>query len=63
MLELFVVYPSAALAWTAELLRRADDGEQWVTVFRVTVSTREKLHELRAFWPNIAQVELSPVIQ
>ncbi len=63
MLELFVVYPSGPLAWTAELLQRADGGELWSTVFRVTVSDRAKLDTLVFLWPHVMRVELSPVIQ
>jgi len=64
VLELFVVYPSGPIAWTAELLRRGDGSEQWSTVFKITVSDRSKLDSnLRELWPRVMFVELHPVIQ
>ena len=57
-LELFVVYKSGPLEWTAELLRLTVGAYQWVTVFRVSVPHRDKLEHLWQLWPHVCHVEL-----
>lgn len=64
MLELFVVYPSGRL-WTAELLRRDENGEHWRIMFSASQSDREVLvNRLCGLRPGVALVDVkhSPLV-
>lgn len=66
MLELFVVYPSGR-SWTAELLRRDPDSEQWRTVFAVTQGNVDAIEDadrltsrLADLWPGRVLIHVRP---
>lgn len=64
VLELFVVYPHGASAWTAEFMRRRDGAEQWTTIFTLTCSDRGALmRNLSEHWRGVTWTELRPVVQ